>query len=266
MLSIKTCSIIVSIALIAGIPAAQAKEQELPPINEDGLHLVPDTKMAIVYADPEADLGPYNRVMLMEAYVAFKKNWERDQRSRSASSFPVRSKDMEKMKSTMASEAARARAGADPSTAMPVLAGSQGAGAGGVADAVFGQVNPSGKLAETFPVRLEDTPAFLNFPAEEGEVLYGERIFVGYRYYDERGIAPLFPFGHGLSYTSFEYSDLELSPGEAGVEVRLRVTNTGDMAGAEVVQVPWWRGEYPLAEVLAGASGGTRNFSSSGQP
>jgi hypothetical protein len=92
------------IAFIAGTTTVQAKEQELPPINEDGLHLVPDTKMAIVYADPEADLGPYNRVMLMEAYVAFKKNWERDQRSRSASSFPVRSKDMEKMKSTMASE------------------------------------------------------------------------------------------------------------------------------------------------------------------
>ena len=104
MSSIKTFSLIVLITLIAGTAAVQAKEQELPPINEDGLHLIPDTKMAIVYADPEADLGPYSRVMLMEAYVAFKKNWARDQRSRSASSLGVRSKDMEKIKSTLATE------------------------------------------------------------------------------------------------------------------------------------------------------------------
>jgi hypothetical protein len=104
MSSIKPTILSAFIALSAGTTAVQAKEQELPPITEDGLHLVPDTEMAIVYADPEADLEPYNRVMLMEAYVAFKKNWARDQRSRSASSFGPRSKDMERIKSTLATE------------------------------------------------------------------------------------------------------------------------------------------------------------------
>lgn len=104
MSSIKTASLFMLIAFIAGTTTAQAKEQELPPITEDGLHLIPDTKMAIVYADPAADLGPYNRVMLMEAYVAFKKNWARDQKRQSASSFGVRPKDMEKIKSTLAEE------------------------------------------------------------------------------------------------------------------------------------------------------------------
>jgi len=115
------------------------------------------------------------------------------------------------------------------------------AGAGAVADVVFGKVNPSGKLAETFPVRLEDTPAFLNFPAEDGEVLYGERVFVGYRYYDKRKIAPLFPFGHGLSYTDFSYSDLEVSSerlsDKDSLTVAFTVTNSGDIAGKEVVQL-----------------------------
>ena len=115
------------------------------------------------------------------------------------------------------------------------------AGAGAVADVVFGKVNPSGKLAETFPARLEDTPAFLNFPAEDGEVLYGERMFVGYRYYDARKIEPLFAFGHGLSYTEFTYSALELSSEHISdkdvLGVTLKVTNSGPVAGKEVVQL-----------------------------
>lgn len=115
------------------------------------------------------------------------------------------------------------------------------AGAGAVADVLFGKINPSGKLAETFPVRLEDTPAFLNFPGEEGNVLYGERIFVGYRYYDARKIEPLFPFGFGLSYTTFEYSDLKVSSknttNEEGLTVTFKVKNTGKVIGKEVVQL-----------------------------
>ncbi len=86
--------------------------------------------------------------------------------------------------------------------------GGQAAG-GAAADLLFGLVNPSGKLAETLPRRLEDTPAYLNFPGEADSVRYGEGLFVGYRYYDRKKIAPLFPFGFGLSYTSFEYSDLQ---------------------------------------------------------
>lgn len=115
------------------------------------------------------------------------------------------------------------------------------AGAGAIADVLFGKVNPSGKLAETFPVKLEDTPAFFNFPGEQGEVLYGERIFVGYRYYDEKKIEPLFPFGYGLSYTTFEYSNLKFADknttDKEGLTLSLTIKNTGDIKGKEIVQL-----------------------------
>jgi beta-glucosidase len=110
-----------------------------------------------------------------------------------------------------------------------------------VVDVLFGDVNPSGKLAETVPVRLEDTPSFLDFPGEEGHVSYGEGIYVGYRYYDARNVPVDYPFGHGLSYTTFDYSDLQTTACEAdsplAMTVSLAVTNTGKYAGAEVVQV-----------------------------
>jgi len=115
------------------------------------------------------------------------------------------------------------------------------AGAGAVADVIFGTVNPSGKLAESFPKRLQDTPAYLNFPGESGESIYGERIFVGYRYYDTLQIEPLFPFGHGLSYTSFDYGDMKVSDqrftDNDTLTVTATITNTGKMAGKEVVQL-----------------------------
>jgi beta-glucosidase len=115
------------------------------------------------------------------------------------------------------------------------------AGAGGVVDVLFGKVNPSGKLAETFPYHLEDTPAYLNFPGEEGDVLYGERMFVGYRHYDAREIKPMFPFGYGLTYTDFEYSALTVSASSItdteGLTVSLKVKNTGDVKGKEIVQL-----------------------------
>jgi beta-glucosidase len=99
-----------------------------------------------------------------------------------------------------------------------------------LADVLFGDVNPSGKLPTTFPVRLQDNPAYINYPGENGEVRYGEGIFVGYRYYDKKEITPLFPFGHGLSYTTFKYSNLRLSepaltPNEL-LKVRVDVNNT----------------------------------------
>ena len=108
-----------------------------------------------------------------------------------------------------------------------------------VARLLTGQVNPSGKLPVSFPHRLEDTPAYLYYPGQR-QVFYGEGIFVGYRYYDTREVPVLFPFGHGLSYTSFEYSQLEL-PAQARigetVVVSLQVSNTGVRPGAEVVQL-----------------------------
>ncbi len=111
------------------------------------------------------------------------------------------------------------------------------AGGGAVADVLFGVVNPSGRLAETIPLRLEDTPAFLNFPGEAGHVRYGEGLFVGYRDYDARDAAIGFPFGHGLSYTEFVLSELSVAGSDTGIDVELTVTNTGDRDGREVVQV-----------------------------
>lgn len=111
------------------------------------------------------------------------------------------------------------------------------AGGGALADVLFGVVNPSGRLAETVPLRLQDCPAYLNFPSESGRTLYGERMFVGYRWYDARDLPVAFPFGHGLSYTRFEYSDLVVSAADAALSVRLTVANTGTRSGREVVQV-----------------------------
>lgn len=106
-----------------------------------------------------------------------------------------------------------------------------------IAEVLYGVVNPSGRLAETVPVRLQDTPAYLNFPGEDGHIRYGERVFVGYRWYDARDATVTFPFGHGLSYTRFEYTDLSLDADADGLMVRVSVVNTGDRAGREVVQV-----------------------------
>jgi beta-glucosidase len=110
-----------------------------------------------------------------------------------------------------------------------------------IADVLFGDVNPSGKLPDTFPVRYEDNPAFVNYPGEDGKVLYCEGIYIGYRYYDAKKVEPLFPFGHGLSYTAFKYSNLQVTPAKAKtadkINVSLDVKNTGRVAGKEVVQL-----------------------------
>lgn len=120
-----------------------------------------------------------------------------------------------------------------------ILEGWLGGQAGGsaIADVLFGAVNPSGRLAETIPERLEDTPAYLDFPGDFGHVRYGEGLFVGYRWYDARNAAVRFPFGHGLSYTTFAYSDLSVESDASGLTVRVTVTNTGARDGREVVQV-----------------------------
>ena len=119
-----------------------------------------------------------------------------------------------------------------------------GQAAGGAAvDLLLGVANPSGKLAETIPVRLQDNSSYLNFPGEEGVVHYGEGIFIGYRAYDKLIQPVSYPFGFGLSYTTFQIEDVNVSvggsvaDGDLAVTVTASVTNTGQRAGAEVVQV-----------------------------
>ncbi|KAL2010550.1 hypothetical protein VTN00DRAFT_6357 [Thermoascus crustaceus] len=115
----------------------------------------------------------------------------------------------------------------------------------GIADVLYGDVNPSAKLPISFPVHLRDNPSYLNFRSERGRVLYGEDIYVGYRYYEKTQTPTLFPFGHGLSYTTFSRFGLTLtsSPEKPKLEdgetitASLTVTNTGSVAGAEIVQL-----------------------------
>jgi beta-glucosidase len=110
-----------------------------------------------------------------------------------------------------------------------------------IADVLFGKVNPCGKLAETFPLKLSDTPAYLNWPGGAGEVRYGEGLFIGYRFYDFEEMPVLFPFGYGLSYTTFSYSNAKVSTKTFkdvdGLTVTMDVTNTGKFAGKEIVQI-----------------------------
>jgi beta-glucosidase len=117
------------------------------------------------------------------------------------------------------------------------------AAGGAAADVLTGAANPSGRLAETLPLRLEDNPSYLNFPGEHGHVRYGEGVFVGYRGYDALGLPVSYPFGHGLSYTNFEYADLTATlagnteDDSLAVAVTCTVTNTGQRPGKEVVQL-----------------------------
>jgi beta-glucosidase len=111
------------------------------------------------------------------------------------------------------------------------------AGGGALADVLFGRVNPSGRLAETIPHSLRDHPSYLDFPGEHGHVRYGEGLHVGYRGFDAREQEVAYPFGFGLSYTTFGYGQATATATDRGIEVRVPVTNTGDRDGREVVQV-----------------------------
>jgi beta-glucosidase len=110
-----------------------------------------------------------------------------------------------------------------------------------IASILFGDADPSGRLPQTFPVRLQDNPAYINYPGENDRVVYGEGLFVGYRYYDRKEIEPLFPFGYGLSYTTFDIDHLQLSASKyklgQQIELSVEVTNTGSRAGKQVVQL-----------------------------
>ena len=114
-------------------------------------------------------------------------------------------------------------------------------GGNAIADVLFGDADPSGKLPVSFVKEWKDSPAYGHYPGENLQVEYAEGIYVGYRYFDKRKIEPLFPFGFGLSYTKFDYSDLKVSPGETSsdkpVDVSLQVRNSGSRSGAEVVEL-----------------------------
>lgn len=107
------------------------------------------------------------------------------------------------------------------------------AGSAAMADALLGKVNPSGKLNETWPLKLEDNPSYNYFPSKERTAEYREGLYIGYRYYDTAGVPVRYPFGYGLSYTTFEYSDIHADK----TGVTFTVTNTGNRDGAEVAQV-----------------------------
>lgn len=123
---------------------------------------------------------------------------------------------------------------------LEVYLGGQSVG-GAEIDILFGDANPCGKLAETFPKKLSDNPSYLTFPGEGDRTVYSEGIFVGYRYYDKKEMDVLFPFGHGLSYTQFEYSNLKLSADRITDNDTLKVTvdvkNIGKVSGKEIVQL-----------------------------
>jgi len=105
-------------------------------------------------------------------------------------------------------------------------------------DVLTGKVCPSGKLPVTFPKRIEDTPTFHNFPGENDKVFYGEGIWLGYRHYDKAKVEPLFPFGFGLSYTTFGYTNVRVSSEifRGPITVSVDIKNTGAVTGAESVQ------------------------------
>ncbi|MGW0584564.1 fibronectin type III-like domain-contianing protein, partial [Streptomyces sp. NPDC002920] len=136
-----------------------------------------------------------------------------------------------------------------------------------LADVLFGIVNPSGRMTETVPERLEDAPSFTNFPGERMHVRYGEGILVGYRWYDARSIDVTFPFGHGLSYTTFAHESLTLAVDGDSVDVRVTVRNTGERAGREIVQLyasrdrstvvraPQWLVGFGAVDLAPGQSG-----------
>ncbi|ODQ79840.1 glycoside hydrolase family 3 protein [Babjeviella inositovora NRRL Y-12698] len=107
----------------------------------------------------------------------------------------------------------------------------------GIADVLYGDVNPSGKLSLSWPKRVEDNPAFLNSKSNKGQMLYGEDIYIGYKYYEKVDRPVLFPFGFGLSYTSFKFSNLKVGQDEKNFNVSVEVKNTGDKAGSTVAQV-----------------------------
>ena len=140
------------------------------------------------------------------------------------------------------------------------------AGGPALADVLFGEVSPSGKLAQTIPASIQDDPSMLNWPGEEGHVDYGEGVFVGYRYYDTYGKAVDYPFGYGLSYASFEIADVAVErTGANTARVSAVVTNVCDVDGAETVQVYVAPGKADVARPSHELKGFEKTFLKAGE-
>jgi beta-glucosidase len=134
-----------------------------------------------------------------------------------------------------------------------------------IADVLLGDVNPSGKLPMTFPKALADSPAHQLGDYAADVCRYAEGIFVGYRWFDARGIEPLFPFGHGLSYTSFALSNFTVVKREAGVQIQLELSNTGRCSGAEVVQIYVGQPDCPVERPVRELKGFAKVFLQPGE-
>lgn len=135
-----------------------------------------------------------------------------------------------------------------------------------LADVIFGQVSPSGKLAQSIPLDINDDPSMLNWPGEEGHVDYGEGVFVGYRYYDTYGKAVDYPFGYGLSYATFEITGVAVAKtGANTATVTATVTNTSDVDAAETVQVYVVPGKADVARPKHELKGFTKVFLKAGE-
>lgn len=173
-------------------------------------------------------------------------DWESEGYDRETMELPPGSDDLIKAVCAANSNTAVVVQSGTPVTMAPWLSGANAvlqAWYGGnetgnaIADVVFGKINPSGKLPLSFPIRNEDNPAFLNYRSERGRTIYGEDVYVGYRFYEKTKKDVAFAFGHGLSYTTFEISDLAVSDTNDEITVSAKVANTGSTDGAEVVQV-----------------------------
>jgi len=123
--------------------------------------------------------------------------------------------------------------------AKAIITGYLGGEAGGkaIVNCLIGKVNPSGKLCETYPIKIEDTSCYKNFPGTEVSVEYQESIYVGYRYYDKINKEVLFPFGYGISYTQFEYKDLKVEKQKDKIQVKFKIKNIGNYKGKEIAQI-----------------------------
>lgn len=224
------CDVVAEMACIEGLAAAALLLGGLAEVGDDGIERA-------VAAAAEADAAI--------VVVGLNQDWETEGEDRSSFALPGRQDEL-----------VAAVAAANPRTIVLVNAGSPVAmdwaddvaavaqiwylgqeSGDAVAELISGDYSPSGRLPTTYPVRLEDCPAFGSYPGADGKVVYEEGLYVGYRHWDSSDAQPRFPFGYGLSYSRFEVADVAVEAGADSAVVSAQITNLGDVVAAEVVQV-----------------------------